>query len=244
MAYVNLYGVLRNLEDLCAMDHEAKALIQDTQLGIQFRVKGGPIGRLVFQKGACTFHEGKGDHHVCLYFTSCDHFNAMIAGEANPIPLKGFSKLGFLKGRFVKLTERLETYLRAGEEDLIDPGFYRTNTTLLFYTAFFALGAIGNHDPIGRINANRMPDGVIQVAVQEGPAVLLKVHKGHIRVSKGPGKHDASMSMDSLDVAHDILSGNKDAFSCIASGELALSGYIPLLEHMNQILGQVPSYLS
>ncbi len=244
MANINLYAVLRNIQDLCDMDNEAKKLIEGKELGVLFRVRKGPVGRLIFTGGKCTFERGGGKHNATLYFTSNEKFNRMIEGKGNPIPLKGFTKLGFLTKEFTQLTDKLTDYLRADEEDLSNPTFFRNNTKLLFYTAFFALGEIGNHDPVGKLNAGRMPDGCIQVEIEEGPAVTLTVENGWITVEKGRRDHDASMILKNFETANGILNGQRDAFSCIASGELALSGYIPLLEHMNKLLGQVPSYLS
>lgn len=244
MANINLYAVLRNIQDLCDLDHEAKKLIEGKELSVLFRVRKGPVGRLIFTGGKCTFKRGGGKHNVSLYFTSNEKFNRMIEGKGNPIPLKGLTKLSFLTKEFAQLTDKLSSYLRADEKDLINPDFYRINTKLLFYTAFFALGEIGNHDPLGKLNGGRMPDGCIQVEIEEGPAVTLTVKNGWITVEKGRRAHDASMMLKNFETANGILNGQRDAFSCIASGELALSGYIPLLDNMNRLLGQVPSYLS
>lgn len=62
----------------------------------------------------------------------------MIEGKGNPIPLKGLTKLSFLTKEFAQLTDKLSSYLRADEKDLMNPDFfYQINTKLLFYTAFF-----------------------------------------------------------------------------------------------------------
>jgi len=105
-ANINLYAVLRNLEDLCELDEEMKGLIKDKDLAIQFSVKDGPEGLLEFKNGKCSFNPRSGNCSIKLYFKSPEHLNQMFDGKANPIPLKGITKINFLKNEFIKLTNR------------------------------------------------------------------------------------------------------------------------------------------
>src|SRR5690554_4639181 len=96
-ACINLHAVLRNLEDLCALDEESKAIIQGRNLAIRFSVKGVPKSIVTFADGKCTVAKTEtGQYNMNLYFNSPDHFNQMIEGEKNPIPTKGFRHIGFL----------------------------------------------------------------------------------------------------------------------------------------------------
>ena len=95
-ANLNLYAVLQNLEDLVAYDPEMNAFAKSWRLSIQFSVSGGPKAYVAFADGVCKV--GRGKHpspSVILYFTSPGHLNKMFDGKANPIPLWGFTKLGF-----------------------------------------------------------------------------------------------------------------------------------------------------
>lgn len=244
LANINLYAIIRNLEDLCSLDQEMGQLVENQELTIMFKVKRGPVGRVIFSKGQCKFARGKGKSDVILYFKSPEHFNDMLEGKGTPIPLKGFTKLKFLTKDFTKLTDKLSYYLRATDEDLKDESIFNINTILLFYTAFHALAEIGNWDPMGKLNCKRIPDGRIQVAIENGPAVILTVRVGNMTVTKGRGPHKASMTIKSFEAANGVLNGKIDPFSCIASGDLELKGFIPMLDHMNKLLGQVPGFLS
>ncbi|MGF7057453.1 putative sterol carrier protein [Brassicibacter mesophilus] len=245
-ANINLFAILRNLEDLCELDSEMKALIKNKNISIQFSVKNGPDGFLTFKNGKCSFKRGKEKCNIKLYFKSPKHFNDMFEGKANPIPLKGFTKLNFLKNEFAKLTEKLTYYLTPTDSLLNDPPYLKINTILTAYTAFFALAQIGNTDTIGKMNASRIPDGTISVSVQNGgPAVHLTVKNGHLETEKGIGEFSrASMTFSSIKIANSILNGKIDSYTCIGSGDFQIKGYIPMIDNMNKLLAQVPSYLS
>ena len=60
MAYVNLYGVLGALENLCALDAEAKAVAAGIKkpVAICFAVKDGPCRTFHFSKDGCRASEG------------------------------------------------------------------------------------------------------------------------------------------------------------------------------------------
>lgn len=118
MAYINLYGVLGTLEQLCLLDKEASGLIADKQIRLGFRITNGPCATLVFDHGICRLEDGDEHCDIRLPFASVEKFNGMIDGTVTPIPSKGFTKIGFLTHEFVGLTNILTKYMRASEEDL------------------------------------------------------------------------------------------------------------------------------
>ena len=246
MACINLHSVLRNLEDLCELDEEAKELIRDKDISILFSAKGVPEATISFKNGKCTVQRGKQEpYDMKLYFRSPDHFNKMIQGEANPIPVKGLTKINFLKNEFISLTNRLEYYLKPEDDQLNDPDFSEINTILTAYTAFFALAEIGNNDKIGKINASRIPDGTIGISILDGgPSICLTAKDGKLITKKGTdGNCRAHMNFDCLATANGILNGTIDSYTCIGDGRLSIKGYIPMVDNMNKLLAQVPAYL-
>ena len=244
-ANINLYAVLRNLEDLCELDNKMKELIKGKNISIQFSVKNGPKAFLTFKDDKCIFKRGQGKCSMKLYFKSPEHFNAMIEGNGNPIPLKGFTKIKFLTNEFITLTHKLSYYLKPTEELLKDNSYMKINTILSSYTAFFALCEIGNTDKLGKLNASRIPDGVIGVSVLNGgPSIQITAKKGHLDAKKGlfPSPR-SSMIFSDIQTANGVLNGNLDSYTCIATGRLQMKGFIPMLDNLNKLLGQVPSYL-
>lgn len=244
MANINMYAVLPNLVELLAYDSQAKEKLSGRSITIAFHVKDGPYGRLQLSDQGSNFTRKKGPANIKLYFKSPTHFNNMIDGKANPIPLKGFTYLKFLTTDFVALTDRLVYYLRPNVEHLQNPNYFKINTYLSAYTAFYALAEIGNQDPIGKLSAKRIPEGNILVSVENGPALYIHANHGHLTVTKGyPEKHRSAMSFQSMGTANDMLNGKVDSYTCIASGQLQMKGFIPMLDHMNKLLGQVQQYL-
>lgn len=245
MACINLYAILQNMEELVKMDRMASLLIKDVNIAIQFTVKRGPAALLSFENGRCKLQKGKGRSDINLYFTSPEHLNKMFDGNANPIPLKGLTKIGFMKNEFIKLTDRLTYYLKPTDELLKDPEYMKINTALTANTAFFALAEIGNNDRIGKLNAGRIPDGDINVSILDGGLSLhLTARKGCLEAVKGGSTSPrAVMSFASMEAANSMLNGKIDAYTCIASGAVEMKGFIPMLDSMSKLLSQVPEYL-
>lgn len=244
MANINLYAVLRNLEDLCELDKEMKSLIDGKSISLQITVKDGPKGLLIFNNGKCRFTRGKEKCNVKLYFTSPEHFNDMLLGKRGPILLKGFSKIKFLKNEFIKLTEKLSYYLKPTETLLENPTYLEMNTIFTTYTALFALVEIGNNDKIGKLNAGRIPNGKIQVTVNNGPSVNITAKNGHLEAKKGlVNSPRASMTFNSIETANAMLNSKVDSYTCISSGKLQMKGFIPMIDNIDKLLAQVSDYL-
>ncbi len=244
-ARCNLFAVLRGIEYLLENDSESAEMVKGTNLSIQFIVKNGPIGNLSIKNGKGEMLEGKHKSNIVLYFTSPDHFNRMIDGKANPIPLKGFTKLGFLTGPFMKLADKLNYYLRPEGDLLKNPDYFKINTEMTAYAAFFALAEIANYDRMGKMSGKSMPDGILQVKVEDGIGIQIKVSRGNLSCTKGDHKDPrAVLSFRNLDVAHQVLNGKLDTFTGLGNGKMSMKGFIPMLDNMNPILDLVPVYLS
>ncbi len=244
-ARCNLLAVLRGIEYLVEHDAECKELVKGTDIAIQFNVKHGPSGNLHICNGKAEMKEGKYKSSITLYFTSPEHFNKMIDGTGKPIPIKGFTKIKFLTGPFMKLADKLNYYLRPEENLLNDSAFFKKNTELTAYTAFFALAEIGNYDAIGKQSATRIPDGVIQVQIKDGIGVQVCAKGGHIHCKKGihPDPR-AVLEFGDIEVAHLLLNGKLDTFTGLGNGKMSMRGFIPMLDNMNPLLDIIPNYLS
>ena len=246
-AHLNLFAVLQNLEDLVKLDAEMAELTGRWDVSIQFSVRRGPRAYLVFKNGACTHGVGTyASPSIKLYFASPSHLNRMFDGKAAPIPLKGFTKLGFLQKEFSKLTDRLAYYLKPKGGTRQDEHYVKVNTILTLQTGLYAVPELALLDPTCRRIAAHIPPGAVQVAVlPDGPYVHLVFGKDAIRVGKGAiEKPMAKMTFKNLQVANDLLTGKSDAFLSVASGDLVLQGQIPMIDNVNLILDRVPAYLS
>lgn len=246
-ANLNLYAVLKNLEDLCEFDREMKELISRWDVSIQFSVRKGPRAWVKFRDGTCQVSRGKiKNPSIILYFMSPAHLNRMFDGKGNPIPLKGFTRLQFLAREFSRLTDRLSFYLKPDDELIKDKGYMEMNTRLTLNTAAFAVPEIAEGDSLGAVIASKIPDGTVEMQIlPRFHAVNITFHNGRALACKGSGDNVmALMEMKNISVAGDFLNGRSDPFTAIASGDVSIRGVVPMLDSMSILLDRVQNYLS
>lgn len=246
-ANLNMYAVLQNLEDLVRRDPAMAALSKNWRVSIEFIVAGGPRACLAFADGQCTFHRGKAvPGKVKLFFISCAHFNKMMDGKANPIPVKGVTRLPFLTREFSRLTDALEYYLKPTAARLQDPEYLALNTRMTLNTAVFAAKEIAELDKTGTLAAAHIRDGAVLLKIlPDGPAAHLLVKDQKIF----PGKNEcdapmACMYLKDMQVANAFLNNKMDPFSAIAAGEVIIRGQTPMLDALSLVLDRIPVYLS
>ncbi|MBI9085212.1 MAG: SCP2 sterol-binding domain-containing protein [Desulfobacterales bacterium] len=245
-AHLNLHAVLQNLEDLVAYDPQTAELAKDWRISIQFSVKGGPQAFVDFRDGTC--HVGRGSHpapSVKLFFTSPAHLNRMMDGKANPIPLKGFTRLGFLAKEFPKATDRLEYFLKPTPELLRDEGYLALNTRMTLNTAAFSVPELAQLDPLAKLSAAHIQDGTVVIKIlPEGPAAHVSFAKGRIESGKTDVERPmAKLSLRNMQIANDFFNGRLDLFTAVAMGDVMIKGQTPMLDALGLILDRVPEYL-
>ena len=245
-AYINLHGIVRCLTQLCTLDKTANDLIRGRNMAIQFTVKNGPSARLIFHNGACSFERGNGPCSIKLYFSSAEHFNNMMDSKANPIILKGYTKLGFLMHDFVSLLKRVEYYLKPTEELLKSSDYKYINTLLTFYVAFYSLAEVGMYDPLGKEVMQKAKTGAFIASIADTDiATRLKLSKGHIEAVADTGDlPEFSFRFASIDTANDLLSGKNDFLTAIGMGDVRMEGFIPMMQTVEHLLPLVSGYLS
>jgi hypothetical protein len=253
LAYINMYGILGALQDLCALSSEARALALPggRPLTIGFVVKGGPAMRLRFADGVCTAEAGEGPCDIRLPFGTCEKFNGMIDGTVTPFPSKGFTKLKFLTNNFTGLTKILETYLRASPGALKDEAVFNAGTTIMFFLISQAIAAIGNHDKVGSFTASNIPDATVILSIAGaapggGPLQAAVTIKDHVMTASRiiPGNFEAIMEFSGIKLARDLFDGKVSALGCVGSGLIGMRGNLGILDNINRILDRVAVYLA
>ena len=246
-ANLNLYAVIKNLEDLTEYDVEMKNLIREWNLSIQFIVRKGPGAYIEFKNGKCSVGQGRYKRpSIILYFNSPQHLNKMFDGTASPIPLRGLSKIGFLTKEFPKLTDRLTYYLKPSDELLNDSEFMKINTIMLLNTAAFAIPWISKNDETGRAVSSHIPDGIVELKIlPDFHSVNITFSREGISTRKGNAvRPSAVMAMKNIKIANAFLNGKTDPFTAIASGDVLIKGIIPMLDAMSILLDRIPEYIS
>ena len=245
LAFINLHAVLGTLPELCRLIPQAQAYIRNQNIRLGIAVKDGPSATLVFENSTCRLEEGADNCTIKLPFSSPQKFNGMIDGTVTPIPTKGFTKLGFLTGNFIKLTDLLTRYLRPEPSALEDPAFFETSTRLMFHLIVAAIAQIGNEDPVGRASASYIVDGKIKLAIGGGPSAYLDA-KEHRLTAVHADCDDSFSLMEFADMklARDLFDGKVNAVACVGTGQVRLEGMISQLDNVNRILDRVALYLA
>lgn len=244
-AAVTLHAVLGALPRLIELDPEAAALLTgvrpDTVLTLA--VRGGPTAHYAFgPDGIRAVDRGRFGPRV--QFVSPAHANAVLAGNAQPIPLAGPSGIRFLTKVFTPLTELLGTYLRPDAEALADPGFAEISTLLTLHVAALSIVVVGNEDVSGRFSADHMSDGDLDLEIGDDLRYRVRVTDHRLRLIEGPdGSPRAAMRFAHLGVAGDILTGRESALACLCDGRVTVRGFLPLVDNTNRILDRVGAYL-
>ena len=245
LAFINLYAVLGTLPELCRLSPQAQAYIRNQNVRLGIAVKGGPAATLVFENSTCRLEPGADNCTIKRPFSSPEKFNGMIDGTVTPIPTKGFTKIGFLTGNFIKLTDLLTRYLRASEEDLANEQFFETSTRLMFHLIVEAIAQIGNEDPVGQASASYIVDGKIQLSIKGGPCAHIAAENHKLTAVQQPCEDSLSlMEFADMKLARALFDGKVNAVACVGTGQVRLEGMISQLDNVNRILDRVALYLA
>ncbi len=245
LAYINFYAIFGSLSVFCDLCPEARKLLGDKKITVAFTVKNGPVGRLAFEKGTCRILDGEGPCDIRLPFSSCEKFNGMIDGTVTPIPTKGLTKVGFLTKTFVGLTDLLTRYLRASDEDLKDPDFFRISTLTTFYVVSEALSQIANHDSVGQASASYIVDGTAKMAIGDVAGAGI-VARDHVLTTdhRMPEQFLSYMIFEDLALANDLFAGRVNSVAAVGKGKIRIGGMVSQIDNLNRILDRVALYLA
>ena len=245
LAYINLFAILGAIPYLCELDEGAAALIADKTVSIGFEVKDGPSATLFFGGGKCRMAPGTDRCQVKLPFSSCEKFNGLIDGTVTPIPSKGFTKIGFLTGPFIKLTDRLTAFLRPAPGALEDPKFFHISTMLMFHVIVEAIARIGNEDAVGQFSASNIVDGTAKFAIAGGPAAALCCRDHRLTaIHDEPKQYMSYMEFADMKLARALFDGEVNAIAAVGLGQVRIGGMISQIDNINRILDRVALYLA
>ncbi len=247
MAYVNMYGILGALEDLCRIDVEAAELVKQIKKPVSmcFCVKNGPCRTFHFTNEGCRITEGSDGCNCKMNFKSVESFNTFI-NEAKPgMPAKGAVRLfSFLLGTFSKLTDRLEAVLKPSEQDLADPEFFKENTILTLYVVGGAVCGLANSDSIAKISASNTPDGDVSLGIKDEAELTIRIKNSVFTLIKQPAENPrAVMEFSDIALANGLFAGTVSTVNEMCKGNIRLAGVLSMVDNINRILDRVNIYL-
>ena len=247
LAYVNMYGVLGTLENLCQIDAQSKAILATLKkpVSLCFSVKDGPCCTFHFSREGCRMTEGEEGCTCRMSFKSPEAFNDLIDKSKPGMPTKNLVQvLAFLLGPFTKLTDRLNEILRPSEEAMQDRAFFEMSTVLTLYTIAGAISALANNDSISQISADYTVDGDISLGIKDTAYITLRVKNKHFTTIKAQCENPrAVMEFADLDLAAGLFAGNVSTINEMCKGTIRLRGMISMLDNVNRILDRVSVYL-
>ena len=248
LSYVNMYGVLGSLENLCSIDENAKKILQqlDKPTSLCFDVVGGPCCTFKFTRERCVMTEGKAGADMMMTFATPSHFNALIEKSIPGVPVKSPVKtLKFLTGPFTKLTDILNDVLRAPEETLAaNRALFEENTLMTLYVIGGAISALANYDSISKISASNTVDGEVQMSIPNTASITIKVKNHKFQTVKSESSNPrATMEFADIDLAHGLFAGTVSTINEMCRGRIKLAGMISMIDNVNRILDRVSVYL-
>jgi len=248
MAYVNAYGVLACLENVCDLVDEAKEICAGLKspVAIGFAVKNGPSFTLSFTKDGCEFIEGVSNCTCKMSFTSPEAFNNLIDNSVPGIPTKNpVQVLTFLLGPFTKLTGIMQRYLQPNDKDMRDPQFFETSTILTMYVIGGAICALGNHDVISRLSASYILDGEISMGITDKVYITIVSRNHYLSLVKDKAKDPrAKMEFKTIELANGLFNGTASTMGELCAGNIYMAGMINMIDNINRILDRVAVYLA
>ncbi|MGV9859716.1 hypothetical protein ACWDTD_13840 [Gordonia sp. NPDC003425] len=246
LAEINAHAVLGALPRLAELAPGAADILTGVHspTTLNLVVRGGPTAHYRFGPDGISTVARRASGPTLL-FTSPKHFNAVIGGAAQPIPLATPAGIRFLTRVFTPLTDLLETYLRSGDDPAsADPRDPDTTTLLLLHVAATAITIVGNLDESGRFSAAHMADGTLDIEVGDAIRYRVEINDHRLRLDDDlTAPPRAALRFADLDVAGGILTGRESALACLCDGRIAMRGFIPLVDNTNRILDRVSSYL-
>jgi hypothetical protein len=185
LAFMHVHAVLPRLGDLARLDPEAKGIVAEMDVALEFRVLGGPRGVLTFRGGQVTASR-TASSNAALLFPSCAALNRMFAGEkVTPIPYKGLHHFADLK-RFEKLTAILTRYLKPSDDDMKSAAFRARHVELSLLVGLAATREVADLDPRAARLGHHLPNGTIQYRVgTDGPRAYVEIRDHVIRAAAG-----------------------------------------------------------
>lgn len=248
-AGIYLKAVLPLMQDLVRYDPDSAAAIKDTRLVLQFEVRGGPVAHLEVCDGNIRHRPGPHPRpDVRLTFKTPQLLNRLFAGEnVRPGIRKGWTRLGFVTGKFPILSRRLSYYLEGEGQTAQGPDADRFLVRLGLHVLLGGMATVANDDPALAATAAATPPGILLVRVQpDGPCgtFVKAIHNGtaefHTTWDQPPDSvpPSAIMEFKSLDVARRVIDGRLGAVAAIGTGEMSIYGFMPLIEKANIFMGR------
>jgi hypothetical protein len=244
-----LHAVLPCLGALVTHDAIARQIADTITATIVFRIRGGPAVTIRLANGVATFERGAARApSVVLLFFSDRHLNAFFSGKswAIPLPVWGGWRLALL-ARFTRLTDRLTAVLDGAPEVLASAEGRALHTQLSLIVAGLGLCPLAAGDAPARSALAHSPLGLACFTIEGAQNATVWFDHGANSCDSGwgppPRRPDVTISFVDYSVAYGALREEIDTIAAIGTGEIKVSGLIPLADGVNLAMERLSDYL-
>jgi hypothetical protein len=244
-----LHAVLPCLGALVTHDPAARQIVGSLKAAIVFRIRGGPAVTIRLGNGSATYERGAARApSVVLFFFSDRHLNAFFGGNALavPVPIWGGWRLGLL-ARFTKLTDRL-TAVMDGHPDVLATAEGRAlHAQLSLIVAGLGLCPLATGDVPARNALAHAPAGLACFTIEGAQNATVWFDQGPGTCDAGwgppPRRPDVTVAFVDYGIAFSALREEIDTIAAIGTGDIKVTGLIPLADGVNLAMERLSDYL-
>ena len=234
LAALYLEAVLPVLPHLAAHDAPLAAALTGADVAVTLLAPGGLGCRLVVSANVATVTHAPRSGDIHLWFTTAHQVVRAFDGKGRPalaLPLSGFHRL-LRARRFVAAGARLETLLNT-----------RADTHLALHAWGNLLVGIAaasvwlRRHPDGPALHSRIGSGIGTITCKDFPApIWFDAAALTWGVGPPPGPTRVAITFGNLDVVLAELDQRLVAPAALGLGELRITGYLPLAEHLGVVM--------
>jgi len=248
LANLHLHAVMPNMAKVAVYDPVAREITAGWKGTVQFAVLGGPAVHLVFDNGKATAEREKVTWPTLGFtFATCAQANKMFTGKGIAIPMVwGLWHPMMLKG-FLKLSKRLEFYLKPGPQTVSDPTNKKFIVELMLNTIVNGIAILARLDHHAIQLGQTSPRGSVEFRVLPNGPVMNLVHMGDgkFTAAEGPAvKASAVMEFKDVDTAWGVFNNELDAMILMGLGDIRIRGLVPLVDNVSGIMDILSRYLA
>jgi len=249
LARLHLHAVLPVLAKVASFDSQAQEIIRDWKATIQFSYLGGPSVQLMFADGTCrVYRQPAARADLSFWFPNATLLNNMILGKGFTLPLiNGFWNVSLIKG-FMKLSKRLEHYLKGLDGQVLDPDTALKVLTCKLAVATWGSAVLAEFDPHLQEIGHHIPAGSVlnMVVKPDGPNFYIKkTASGSFLAGDGLVKDPtAELIFASPEIAFKLVNGQLDAMAAMGTQDIVVRGLVPMVDDISAILNKLEGYLA
>jgi hypothetical protein len=248
LSYINCHALLSLLEPLSEYDNETREMLKAMKFSFQIIVSGGPTGHIVVRDGKVKYNSGKKRFaSLSLWFPSPEQMNGMFKGKKSTlVPLFTSIKFPAYIQAFKALSGRFQYYMQGNEQ--VHNEHREFITALLLEAASRGIKYTAEYDPYIAPKAKHIPDGVLDIFIEEKPEIGCSITKAGevftVKRGRSEKKPNAMLIFRDIETAYGVLKGKTNATVALGLNRVSIRGYLPIVRGIFPVLDRLGRLLS